>query len=224
MDILFQLGQQHQSDAGEEKSAGSCDNETNEESLGAHRSASSRHLDSCVSHFGKEECETVQKNAAETYLGISLRDISNKLFMTSILPITTSTTRKEQVDGVEETKEEKDEDNLDLTRHSALSSITAFDIGKVLPMNLLDSMSFLANKTEEAPLTDPANGKAPLFTEEMREKQEQSLLPLDEIRILDPCGACNKNLLTTVDDSDTYLRPAQSDEMSCVTIPNMNDA
>lgn len=231
MNVLFQLGLQHQSDSGEEKSAGSsvssCDNR---ESVGAHRAASARHLvvsddfnsSDLLSNNNKEappppQREVVEKNAAETYLGISLRDISNKLFMTSM-----DTKKKDRSGGVEETKEGDERDSM--------PSMAGFDIGKVLPMNLLDSiptMPFISGvktTSDEAELNDPAaNGAAPLFTEEMWAKQQQSLVPLTEIRIMNPCDVCNANLLT-VDDSGCYLRPSQSDDMSCVTIDNMNPA
>mmetsp|Transcript_22551 Transcript_22551/g.55819 ORF Transcript_22551/g.55819 Transcript_22551/m.55819 type:complete len:295 (-) Transcript_22551:139-1023(-) len=227
LNILFQLGQQHQSNNGEEKSAGSDSSDearssepANGSSVAAHRSTSTRHLDVSASDVSNQQLQLTEpegagRDAAETYLGISLRDISNKLFMTSMETLSRAT------DGVEETKEGEEDSNKD-----SMPSIVGFDIGKVLPKNLLESIpaiSFYGSKSsDEAPLNDPVNGKAPLFTEEMREKQRQSIVPLDEIRILDPCEACNADL-SAVEDSHCYLRQAQSDEMSCVTIPNMNE-
>lgn len=216
MDFLFQLGQRYQSASGEEKSAGS---HTNGGSVGAHRAASSRHLGTSGSDLIKESADPqpAQKNAAETYLGISLRDISNKLFNASI----NHTSYKVKTEGVEETKEEDE----DLKRNR--TPLAGFDIGKVIPRNFFDSipaMPFMggARASEEAPLNDPANGKAPLFTEEMRQRQEQSLAPVDEIRIMNyQCGNCNEKVIT-VDDYGGYLQPAPSEDMSCVTIPNMN--
>ncbi|CAJ1942216.1 unnamed protein product [Cylindrotheca closterium] len=230
MNLLFKLGQKHQSSSflSEEKSAGSgsSDERRSREQLyggttiGVHRST--RHLDvsSASDDLSKQqkqpEPEDVRKDAAETYLGISLRDISNKFFMTQNCP----------TDGVEETKEGEED-----AKRDSRPSLVGFDIGKVIPKNLLESiqtipaMSFYGSNrsSDEAPLNDPVNGKAPLFTEEMREKQLQSLVPLDEIRIIDPCEACRVDL-TTVEDGDFYLRRTESDEMSCVTIPNMNAA
>ncbi|KAL3942667.1 MAG: hypothetical protein SGBAC_003186 [Bacillariaceae sp.] len=216
LSALFKLGQKHQSFHGEEKSAGSdsgaeirSSDQASGGSIGAHRRSTRRLVVSASdSSIEKQipEPEDVGKNKPEsTYLGISLRDISNKLFMTSM-------------ETSEETKEEQD------SNRDSMPSIAGFDIGKVLPKNLLDSipaMSFYGTKSsDEAPLNDPANGKAPLFTEEMREKQQQILLPFDEIRIVDPCEACKADL-RGVENSAIYLRRTQSDEMSCVTIPNM---
>lgn len=222
--ILFQLGQRHQSQTnlGEEKSAGSesfDEFRSNDKmfggTVGVHRSTSTRHLDVSTSDLSKQpEPEGIRKNAAETYLGISLRDLSNKLFMTQ--------NYVNDRGGVEETKEGEDD-----SKRSG-PSIVGFDIAKVIPKNLLESitaiptMPFYGSKSsDEAPLNDPANGKAPLFTEEMREKQQQCLAPFDEIRIIDPCEACRVDL-AAVEDSGCYLRPAQSDDMSCITLPNMD--
>jgi len=235
LNYLFQLGQHHSMvscgvqehfSPGEEKSAGSRSfEEKTGESVGAHRAASTRQLDTSSEAFGDDSnqlsnLKKTQESVPERYLGINLRDISNKLFMATI----DSQNRNDETDGVEETKEE---DGAALPKKGeGLSSITGFDIGKVISKNLFKAMPAmpamsLFSKSSDDELNDPAKGKAPLFTEEIREKQRKSLAPVDEIRILGSCDNCAD--LLSVEDSGCYLQRIQSDDMSCVTMPNMND-
>lgn len=235
LDYLFQLGQRHAKEVQNEPTeptaangssssppivgdVGSLSDDKNvvaavrqqvgKEHVGLHRAVSNRRVvTGSIKPQQQQAPELPKIQEEEKYLGITLRDISNKLF-------SVSGDEKKDSCGVEETKiPEEDE-----MGKADQSNIFSFDA-------LFRGIPFYSSNHEKPVRKDR---KAPYFTDDILKKQQHDdLAPIKEIKILKDGNStrwsCHDEMMPD-DEEQGYLRRLHSDDMSCVTIPNMNQS
>jgi hypothetical protein len=195
------------------------------EQVGLHRAVSTRRVanaDSTRTKQGqtREAPELPKIQEEDKYLGITFRDISNKLFAGTI---TGTIESAEECCGVEETKlpeAESMEMEIPILEKEHQTNLAGFSIGNVFSKNLFQGMPFYKSNNDDKPVTEKR--KAPYFTDAMFQKQNDDIAPVKEIKILHDTSqwSCHDELMPH-DEEQGYLRRLHSDDMSCVTIPNM---
>jgi hypothetical protein len=163
----------------------------------------------------REALELPKIQMQDKYLGITtLRDISNKLFATTIVE------PAEECCGVEETKSpEAESTEIPKLEKEHQTNLAAFSM-----KNLFQGISFYSANTADAkPVTEKR--RAPYFTDAMFQKQNDDIAPVKEIKILHNTSqwSCHDELMPH-DEGHGFLKRLHSDDMSCVTIPNMHQS